>query len=220
MIGSAYYIRRPESSRPEYFHANHGAFQNRAPAQRGGAFATYKRFAAGKTSAEAEFTAQPLAALSPYGCGVPLAGASAEHLKFPRNPKKKHLQSRCFFFVLSAKYRCRTRPGPRTAGRRVCAVRVFWPQAKTSAQAEFTAQPLAALSPYGCGVPLAGASAEHFKIPRYPKRNTSLSAGVSFWRRHPDLNRGMRVLQTLALPLGYVAMLYSMLPVIQYSTTF
>ena len=28
------------------------------------------------------------------------------------------------------------------------------------------------------------------------------------WRRHPDLNRGMRVLQTLALPLGYVAMLY------------
>ena len=25
------------------------------------------------------------------------------------------------------------------------------------------------------------------------------------WRRHPDLNRGIRVLQTLALPLGYVA---------------
>ena len=23
-----------------------------------------------------------------------------------------------------------------------------------------------------------------------------------FWRRHPDLNRGVRVLQTLALPLG------------------
>ena len=23
------------------------------------------------------------------------------------------------------------------------------------------------------------------------------------WRWHPDLNRGMRVLQTLALPLGY-----------------
>ena len=125
MIGSAYYIRRPESSKPEYFHANHAAFRNRAPAQRGGAFATYKRFAAGKTSAEAEFTAQPLAALSPYGCGVPLAGASAEHLKFPRNPKKKHLQSRCFCFVLSAKYRCRTRLGPRTAGRRFCAVQAF-----------------------------------------------------------------------------------------------
>ena len=28
----------------------------------------------------------------------------------------------------------------------------------------------------------------------------------SFWRRHPDLNRGMRVLQTLALPLGYSAL--------------
>ena len=26
-----------------------------------------------------------------------------------------------------------------------------------------------------------------------------------FWRRHPDLNRGMRILQTLALPLGYGA---------------
>ena len=25
------------------------------------------------------------------------------------------------------------------------------------------------------------------------------------WRRHPDLNRGIRVLQTLALPLGYSA---------------
>ena len=25
------------------------------------------------------------------------------------------------------------------------------------------------------------------------------------WRRHPDLNRGMKVLQTLALPLGYSA---------------
>ena len=60
---------------------------------------------------------------------------------------------------------------------------------KTLAEAEFT-------------------SAEHFKFPRYPKRNTSLSAGVSFWRRHPDLNRGIRVLQTLALPLGYVATHY------------
>lgn len=26
------------------------------------------------------------------------------------------------------------------------------------------------------------------------------------WRRHPDLNRGIRVLQTHALPLGYVAL--------------
>ena len=28
------------------------------------------------------------------------------------------------------------------------------------------------------------------------------------WRRHPDLNRGIRVLQTHALPLGYVAVYY------------
>ena len=26
-----------------------------------------------------------------------------------------------------------------------------------------------------------------------------------FWRRHPDLNRGITVLQTVALPLGYDA---------------
>ena len=25
------------------------------------------------------------------------------------------------------------------------------------------------------------------------------------WRRHPDLNRGIKVLQTFALPLGYSA---------------
>ena len=31
------------------------------------------------------------------------------------------------------------------------------------------------------------------------------TAEVSFWRRHPDLNRGIKVLQTHALPLGYVA---------------
>ena len=56
------------------------------PARRGGAFAPYKRFVAGETLAEAEFTAQPSAALPPYGCGVPLAGASPEHFKFPRIP--------------------------------------------------------------------------------------------------------------------------------------
>ena len=28
-----------------------------------------------------------------------------------------------------------------------------------------------------------------------------------FWRRHPDLNRGIKVLQTLALPLGYGAII-------------
>ncbi len=28
---------------------------------------------------------------------------------------------------------------------------------------------------------------------------------LSYWRRHPDLNRGIKVLQTSALPLGYGA---------------
>ncbi len=48
-------------------------------------------------------------------------------------------------------------------------------------------------------------SAGHFKKLRYPKRKTRYKACHSFWRRHPDLNRGIRVLQTHALPLGYVA---------------
>ena len=39
---------------------------------------------------------------------------------------------------------------------------------------------------------------------RFPKEKTAIG-GLFFWRRHPDLNRGIRVLQTLALPLGYVA---------------
>ena len=47
--------------------------------------------------------------------------------------------------------------------RRVCAVQVFSPQAKPLAQGGFPAQPLAALPPYGCGVPLAGASARACK---------------------------------------------------------
>ena len=32
------------------------------------------------------------------------------------------------------------------------------------------------------------------------------------WRRHPDSNWGMKVLQTLALPLGYGALSDSVLP--------
>ena len=35
-----------------------------------------------------------------------------------------------------------------------------------------------------------------------------------FWRRHPDLNRGMEVLQTSALPLGYAAI--SRVPILSY----
>ena len=31
------------------------------------------------------------------------------------------------------------------------------------------------------------------------------AACTGIWRRHPDSNRGIRVLQTLALPLGYAA---------------
>ena len=30
---------------------------------------------------------------------------------------------------------------------------------------------------------------------------------ISYWRRHPDLNRGIKVLQTSALPLGYAALI-------------
>ena len=72
----------------------------------GGAFAAFERFTAGKTSAEAEFTAQPLADLPPYGCGVPPAGVSAEHLKskgWGRPPgggtqKERHDLRRVFLF--------------------------------------------------------------------------------------------------------------------------
>ena len=46
-----------------------GAGQDRGPTRWGGAFAPYKRFAAGKTLAEAEFT-------------------SAKHFEIPRNPKR------------------------------------------------------------------------------------------------------------------------------------
>ncbi len=51
------------------------------------------------------------------------------------------------------------------------------------------------------------ADPEHFKIFRNPKRNTSQQAGVSFWRCHPDLNWGVELLQSSALPLGYGTLL-------------
>ena len=41
-------------------------------------------------------------------------------------------------------------------------------------------------------------------FPVYKKIKT-LKKVFIFWRRHPDSNRGIRVLQTRALPLGYVA---------------
>ena len=34
-----------------------------------------------------------------------------------------------------------------------------------------------------------------------------MAPSAMFWRRHPDSSRGIRVLQTLALPLGYAAIL-------------
>ncbi len=40
------------------------------------------------------------------------------------------------------------------------------------------------------------------------KRRAPIDIGALalFWRRHPDLNRGIKVLQTSALPLGYGAL--------------
>ena len=37
------------------------------------------------------------------------------------------------------------------------------------------------------------------------KKKTRFCVSFFFWRRHPDLNRGITVLQTVALPLGYDA---------------
>ncbi len=39
------------------------------------------------------------------------------------------------------------------------------------------------------------------------KNSRELPSAAVFWRRHPDLNWGIRVLQTHALPLGYGAVL-------------
>ena len=107
------------------------------PAKRGGAFAPYKRFAAGKTLAEAEFTAQPLAALLPCGCGVLLVGASAEHSNaegWSRPPgggtqKRRHDLRSCLLFgkgrlksiflrpdKTAAKRRPQTKPEPSDSG--------------------------------------------------------------------------------------------------------
>ena len=66
-----------------------------------------------------------------------------------------------FCFVLSAKYRCRTRPGPRTAGRRFCAVQAF------------------------CRRQNLGAGAIHlpraFQIPQVSKKRSTCKAGASFF---------------------------------------
>ena len=84
----------------------------------------------------------------------------------------------------------RNTPNGPSGPQRFCAVQAFSPAAKTLAQAEFTAQPSAALLPYGCGAPLAGASAQHLDHRRVepptgrrnPKRRTSaFSRCPSFW---------------------------------------
>ena len=56
------------------------AGQDRGPAQRGGAFAPYKRFAAGKTLAQGQFTCP-------------------EHFKFPRYPKKEAPAKQVLLFL-------------------------------------------------------------------------------------------------------------------------
>ncbi len=40
---------------------------------------------------------------------------------------------------------------------------------------------------------------------RLPENTRNRIITTIFWRRHPDSNRGIKVLQTLALPLGYGA---------------
>src|SRR6266702_999891 len=43
--------------------------------------------------------------------------------------------------------------------------------------------------------------------------NHDWSTPCFFWRRRPDLNRGIKVLQTSALPLGYDAICYPLQPI-------
>ena len=45
-------------------------------------------------------------------------------------------------------------------------------------------------------------------IKKYRDLSVFLSRSILNWRRHPDLNRGVKVLQTSALPLGYGAVYY------------
>ena len=45
-----------------------------------------------------------------------------------------------------------------------------------------------------------------FETDKFIEKSTFVLRMCSFWRRHPDLNRGIKVLQTSALPLGYVAL--------------
>ena len=56
-------------------------------------------------------------------------------------------------------------------------------------------------------------SEENGEKRRKPEKISGFSVGIFFvnssWRHHPDLNWGVKVLQTSALPLGYGALLWS-----------
>ena len=54
-------------------------------------------------------------------------------------------------------------------------------------------------------IPLRYACGAQFACGDNTKKSTP-KLGCFFWRRHPDLNWGMKVLQTFALPLGHGAL--------------
>ena len=91
-----------------------------------------------------------------------------------------------FLFVLSEHFRCRTRSGPHTVGWRFCAVQAF------------------------CRRQNLGAGAIH--LPRAFKRSqdsikiTTPDGVVIFMEATPRFELGVELLQSSALPLGYVAL--------------
>jgi len=92
----------------------------------------------------AAFPAQPLAALPPYGCGVPFTGGeclwqlqisacSADRIRHCRGAACRSRRCTCSPYRPPSKW-----------------------HAPIASVAAFPAQPLAALPPYGCGVPFTG----------------------------------------------------------------
>ena len=55
---------------------------------------------------------------------------------------------------------------------------------------------------------------------RFAIKNCRIHNTAVWWRRHPDLNWGIRVLQTRALPLGYGAEYRAALIIIPTYTAF
>ena len=112
----------------------------------------------------AALTAQPLAALPPYGCGVPLAGSERLwQLQVSRHFRRAY---RLSSLSLRGGRRPTWRPEREARGSALgvqsregsCSsykLSLKW-CAPIASVAALTAQPLAALPPYGCGVPLAG----------------------------------------------------------------